>query len=55
MKNKLSSMLFAIAKHIDLAIADHARTPESKCRWYCKPGAYIADVIRNTGNKIWKK
>ena len=55
MRNKLASMLFAVAKYVDLAIADHARTPNSRCHWYCKPGARFADAVRNTGNKIWKK
>ena len=55
MRNKIARLLSRLAEEIDLAISNHVRTPSSKCKWYCKPGARIADKIRFISNKIWKK
>lgn len=52
--NKLSIKLSDIAAWIDVSIAQHARVPSSKCRWYCRPGAKLADAIRFISNKLWR-
>lgn len=51
---KLSIWLSDLAVTLDIAIANHARVPSSPCKWYCKPGAKVADWLRNLSNKIYK-
>jgi hypothetical protein len=54
MRNKISQGISDIAVWIDIAISNHARVPQSPCKWYCKPGAKLADILRSISNKIWK-
>lgn len=52
--NILSIKLSDFAAWIDISIASHAKVPGSKCRWYCKPGAKLADKLRLVSNKLWR-
>lgn len=52
--NILSIKLSDFAAWIDISIANHARVPQSPCKWYCSPGAKLADAIRFISNKLWR-
>lgn len=53
--NKLSRFLSELAANIDIYAARHARIPDSKCGWTCKPLCRIADGVRKISNLLWKE